>query len=262
MEAVSVIHGESPLILSQPHSGTWLPREMANNLTAAGQELADTDWHIPRLYDGLIDNVTIVRANFSRQVIDANRDPMGGSLYPGQTTTELVPLTRFDGEPIWKQPPDAKQTQDHRLSFHTGYHRALANEIARVKKIHGVAMLYDCHSIRSHIPRLFEGTLPDLNIGTNSGESCDLEIANTVLQLCQNHPLFSHVINGRFRGGWITRHYGKPKDGVHAIQMELAQRSYLDSEETPPAYCETKAAPMRALLANLLATFQNLPSNQ
>ncbi len=258
MDAVSVIRGNGPLILSQPHSGTWMPKTVADNLTAAGRQLMDTDWHIPKLYDGLIDNPTIIKANFSRQVIDVNRDPQGSSLYPGQATTGLVPLTSFDGEPLWKTPPSSEQISSHRLGFHTCYHQALAHEIVRVKNAFGIALLYDCHSIRSPIPRLFEGRLPDLNIGTYSGASCAPEIANTITRLCQGQRSFSYVVNGRFRGGWITRHYGQPDDGVHAVQMELAQPSYLDNDATPPVYCPTAARPMRSLLQTLLQALQTI----
>ncbi|WP_295049926.1 N-formylglutamate amidohydrolase [uncultured Paracoccus sp.] len=173
---VEVVAGDSPVILGLPHTGTWLPEAIRARLNDRGQALADTDWHIHRLYDGLLPGATTVRATFHRYVIDANRGPDDASLYPGQNTTGLVPLTDFDGRPIWTDDPAADDIADRIARFHTPYHAALAAQIDRVRARHGVAILYDCHSIRSHIPFLFDGTLPDFNIGTAGGTTCDPRI--------------------------------------------------------------------------------------
>ena len=198
-----------------------------------------------------------MRATFHRYVIDANRDPAGASLYPGQNTTGLVPLTNFDGAPIWTAAPDAAETAQRLALFHEPYHAALQGEIARVKARHGVAILYDCHSIRSRIPFLFDGDLPDLNIGTNMGSTCDPRVEGAVAAIAARSG-FSHVVNGRFRGGWTTRHYGRPGGGVHAIQMEIAQRRYLASETPPFAYDRPRAEKLRATLCEIFGGLEEL----
>lgn len=251
MNPVEIVSGDSPVILGLPHTGTWLPQEIRSRLNARGQILADTDWHIERLYDGLLPGVTTVRATFHRYVIDANRAPSDESLYPGQNTTGLVPVTDFDGEPIWIEAPDAADIAARTATYHAPYHAALAGEIERVKARHGVAILYDCHSIRSHIPFLFEGTLPDFNIGTNSGASCDQRIEDATRNICSATGRTT-AVNGRFKGGWTTRHYGQPAAGVHAIQMELAQSTHLATETPPFAYDEAKAEILRQPLREIL----------
>src|SRR5690606_6388427 len=215
--------------------------------------LADTDWHIHQLYDGLLDNVTTVRATFHRYCIDANRDPAGASLYPGQNTTTLIPETDFDGVASWKdgEEPNEADITDRIARFHKPYHDALAAEIERVKAIHGVAILYDCHSIRSHIPFLFEGKLPDFNIGTDMGRTCDPGIEAAVVEIAGEAEGYTSILNGRFKGGWITRHYGKPETGVQAIPMEPPQSPHL-AAEAPPLDCDqTKAARLRAPLKTI-----------
>ena len=248
-----IIRGNSPVILGQPHGGTFVPDGIAANLNENGNQLADTDWHIARLYEGLIPELTIVRANFHRYVIDANRDPSGVSLYPGQNTTGLVPLTDFDNQPIWNEVPDEAEIMRRIEAFHRPYHHALEAEIARVKALHGFAILYDCHSIRNKIPFLFDGTLPDLNIGTDNGATCDNRVESAAFDIAKASS-FSHVLNGRFRGGWTTRHYGNPAQNIHAIQMEITQSAYLETEGPPFAYSETKAAKLRPFLADILKT--------
>ena len=258
MTPVETISGESPIILGLPHTGTYVPDEINARLNARGQALADTDWHVDQLYDGLLRGASTVRATFHRYVIDANRDPGGMSLYPGQNTTGLVPETDFDGAPIWDVPPERGEIEERLARYHTPYHTALAAEIARVRDIHGVAILYDCHSIRSKIPFLFDGALPDFNIGTNGGETCDRRIETAVAGICATAPGYTSVLNGRFKGGWTTRHYGNPKEGVHAIQMELAQSSYLSAEAPPWGYAEHRATPLRAILSTILKTLADL----
>ncbi len=257
MTPVTVTQGDSPVILGLPHTGTWVPEAVMGRLNARGRALADTDWHIERLYDGLLPGVTTVRAMFHRYVIDANRGPENDSLYPGQNTTGLVPLTDFDGEPIWDVAPDAAEVARRLAAYHAPYHAALAAEIARVKARHGVAILYDCHSIRSHIPFLFDGILPDFNIGTNNGTTCAPEVETLLRDVCFATGR-TMVVNGRFKGGWTTRHYGAQGQGVHAIQMELAQSSHLVAEAAPFSYDLTKAEALRKPLGDIVRGLADL----
>jgi len=226
--------GNSPVILAFPHTGIEIPDAIAARLNDEGLKRRDTDWHINLLY-GLPLGMTTVRATFHRYVIDANRDPTGASLYPGQNTTGLVPLTDFDNRPIWQpgQEPTEADIAERVATFHRPYHARLEAEIERVRAIHGIAVVYDCHSIRSRCPFLFEGVLPDFNIGTDNGRTCAPEIERAVAEICANAEGYTSVVNGRFRGGWTTRHYGRPETGVHAIQMELAQSTHLFREEEP-----------------------------
>ncbi|GAB4285775.1 MAG: N-formylglutamate deformylase [Roseovarius sp.] len=258
MTPVEIIRGAGPVVLGMPHTGTWLPEEVRARLNARGRALADTDWHIHKLYEGLLPGATVVRATFHRYLIDANRDPTGASLYPGQNTTGLVPLTDFDGAPIWDSPPDAAEIEARRAAWHAPYHAALEAELGRVRDRHGVAILYDCHSIRSRIPFLFEGTLPDFNIGTNGGTTCAPAIEAAVREVCEGAEGYRSVLNGRFKGGWSTRHYGRPGEGWHAIQMELAQSAYLAEERAPWTYDEAKAGRLRVPLAAALARLDRL----
>ena len=255
---VEVHRGDSPVVLGLPHTGIHVPDGILARLNARGRGLDDTDWHIHTLYDGLLHGATTVRATFHRYVIDANRDPSGASLYPGQNTTGLVPLTDFDGNDIWVDPPTDNDLEQRRAAFHTPYHAALAAELDRVKSIHGIAVLYDCHSIRSNIPFLFDGTLPDFNIGTNLGTTCAPDLWAATQDICANAKGYSYVLNGRFKGGWTTRHYGKPKNNVHAIQMELAQSTYLTAEAAPWRYDTSKAQILRRHLSDILQRLADL----
>ena len=250
---VEIKQGSSPLVLAFPHTGTDVPTSIANKLNANGLKLSDTDWHNHTLYEDLEDDVTSVRTTIHRYAIDANRNPSGESLYPGQNTTTLVPLTDFDGLSIWTDAPTAEDIEERRLAYHAPYHEALQTELDRVKAIHGFAILYDCHSIRSDIPFLFEGTLPDFNIGTNLGTTCASAIEQIVFDICAKAEGYSHVLNGRFKGGWTTRHYGQSNNGIHAIQMELAQSTYLTREEAPWTYDETKAQHLRMHLKAIVS---------
>jgi len=256
MTPVTVVSGDSPIILAQPHSGTWVPPEIMSRLNALGRKCLDTDWHIPTLYDGLLPDATVVRANFNRYVVDANRDPSGTSLYPGQNTTGLVPLISFDDQPIWTETPTAEDIALRLEAFHKPYHAALVNALERAKTKHGFAVLYDCHSIRSVIPHLFEGPLPDLNIGTFNGVSCAATIQAAVEGACASQDKFSFVTNGRFKGGWTTRDYGKPADGIHAIQMEISQRTYLETETEPFKYDGSRAEILRDCLRAIFSNIQ------
>lgn len=258
MIPVEIHRGDSPIVLGLPHTGTHVPDDIQARLNTRGQGLDDTDWHIHTLYDGLLPSATTVRATFHRYVIDANRDPSGVSLYPGQNTTGLVPLTDFNGQDIWDNAPTDAEVEARRQAFHAPYHAALEAELARVRDLHGIAILYDCHSIRSNIPFLFDGTLPDFNIGTNLGTTCAAQFEAAVQSLCQMADGYSTVTNGRFKGGWTTRHYGRPTEGLHAIQMELAQSTYLTDEAAPWTYDDEKSARLRGHLKTILTTLADL----
>jgi formiminoglutamase len=255
MSPVEIAEGDGPVLLGLPHTGTWLPEDR-DRLNDTGRALADTDWHIHELYAGLLPGATTVRATFHRYLIDANRAPDDASLYPGENTTGLCPLTDFDGQPIYREghEPDAAEIAARLAAYHTPYHAALASQIERVRARHGVAILYDCHSIRSRIPFLFDGTLPDFNVGTVDGRSCAPEIEACVMHMVRRATGHTWVLNGRFKGGWTTRHYGRPEAGVHAVQMELAQSTYLAAEAPPWAYDPGRADRLRAHLADILET--------
>ena len=230
-EIVEVTRGSSALLVSIPHTG-MLDSCRTSRRASPRAWLArkDADWHIERLYDFAGEfGATILRATHSRTVIDVNRDPSGASLYPGQTTTGLCPTETFDGEALYKagREPDRFEIDRRRQLYFQPYHSALNREIARLKETHPRIVLYDCHSIRSVVPRLFDGELPHMNIGTNSGAACDSTFAHVIQAVCDASE-FTWTSNARFKGGWITRSHGRPALGVHAIQMELACRSYLD----------------------------------
>lgn len=253
--------GEAPLVVSFPHTGIDIPRDIQARLVSPWLARKDADWWIDRLYDFAADlGATTVRTATSRTVIDVNRDPSGATLYPGQATTELCPTTTFDGEPLYVAggEPDAEEIARRRADYFDPYHAALQAELSRLRARHGQVVLYEAHSIRSVIPRLFDGELPNFNIGTNAGASCAPALTDAIEAACVASP-FSCIINGRFKGGWTTRHYGRPQDGIHAIQMELACRGYMVDPAIPPtpdtwptAYDPARAAPMRAALTRVL----------
>lgn len=256
---VTVRRADTPLILAMPHGGTDLPGDCADLFRSRWIARRDADWHIDKLYTGLAD-ATVVATSVSRSIIDVNRDPSGASLYPGQATTELCPTITFDGEPLYAEDkaPDAQAITHRRQTWFAPYHDALAAEIVRLRALHPRVVVYDCHSIRSRIPRLFDGALPIFNIGTNGGQTCDPALRDAVAAVCAQTGL-SAVVDGRFRGGWTTRHYGRPEAGVHAIQMELAIRGYLAEPDQvteinwPPTFHHAVAAPMRAALTAILS---------
>lgn len=256
MSLIEVTRGDSPLVLGLPHTGTEIPGDCLARLNDTGRAMADTDWHVERLYADILPDITSVRTTMHRYVIDVNRDPSGDSLYPGQNTTDLCPLTDFDGRPIYKQghAPDTQEVARRCQAYHAPYHAALAGELERVKAIHGYVVLYDCHSIRSSIPFLFDGVLPDFNIGTNEGITAAAEIEAGVLRICEAAEGYRTVLNGRFKGGWTTRHYGRPADGQHAIQMELAESTYLTEEAPSWIYDAAKSDRLRRHLRDILET--------
>jgi len=248
-----IVIGDGPLLLAQPHGGTWLPDPILERLNDEGRLLADTDWHIGRLYADLLPGVSSVSTPIHRYVIDANRGPSDESLYPGQNTTGLCPTTTFDGAPIYRagQEPSADEIRQRQRDYHQPYHDALREQLERIHRKHGYAILYDCHSIRSRVPYLFDGRLPDFNIGSNGGASCDAAVELALQRHCEAAAEYSSVLNGRFKGGWTTRHYGQPQRGYHAIQMELAQCNYM-LERAPWTYDDVGAARLRVILAAIL----------
>jgi N-formylglutamate deformylase len=231
---LEIHRGTEPLVVGFPHTGTDLPPELEGAFVSPWLARKDADWWIDRLYAFARDlGATTVRTRLSRSVIDCNRDPSGASLYPGQTTTGLCPTETFDGEPLYPGPsPDQAEIDRRRAAYFDPYHEALATELMRLRTEHRNIVLYDAHSIRSHVPRLFDGELPQFNIGTNNRETCDPALAHAVEAICAGSG-HSHVLDGRFRGGWTTRHYGRPADGIHAIQMELSMRGYMAEPEHP-----------------------------
>jgi N-formylglutamate deformylase len=256
-----VMRNDAPLILSMPHAGVEIPARYAQGLVSEWLARRDADWWIDKLYDfAPALGATVVRTLISRTVVDVNRDPSGASLYPGQATTELCPTTSFDGDALYDSgaEPHAPAVAERRERHHAPYHAALAREIDRLKTRHKTIVLYDCHSIRSRIPRLFAGDLPNFNLGTFDGASCAPQLTRAVERACDS-TAYSRVTNGRFKGGYITRHYGRPAHGVHALQMELACRGYMreqpgpvEPSSWPPRYDEHHAAPMRQALTRIL----------
>lgn len=232
MDWLRVHRGDAPLVIAFPHGGTDLAG-LDEQFVSPWHAQIDTDWWIAELYAFAADRgATLVATDISRSVIDMNRDPSGASLYPGQATTELCPTTTFDGDPLYRfDAPDEAEIMQRLNSYHRPYHDTLSEELDRLKSAHGRVVLYDAHSIRSHVSRLFDGELPQFNIGTNGGATCAPELETVIANICAASGK-SHVVNGRFKGGWTTRHYGQPDDGIHAIQMELAQRGYMAEPAT------------------------------
>jgi len=249
--------GTSPLLVAMPHVGTYLPVELAARMTGAALALPDTDWHVDRLYDFLdaLDASTLI-ATHSRYVIDLNRPHDNASLYPGQDTTSLVPIDTFTRERIYRdgQAPDDTDIKFRVQHYWRPYHEQLQHELARLRAVHGYALLWDAHSIASVVPRFFAGQLPDLNLGTVDGSSCAAFIERTVTEAARRASSYTTVLNGRFKGGYTTRAYGRPTEHVHAIQLELSQRIYMN-EGPPFAFRDDLAARLGPVLRDLLAAF-------
>lgn len=227
--------GETPLLVSAPHVGTHIPAHLAEDMTEAGRAVPDTDWHMDRLYDfARAMGAGVLLATHSRYVVDLNRDPHGKPLYPGADNTEVCPTSRFDKAPVYQdgKAPDQAAVARRVERYWRPYHDVLDAELRRLRKRFGVAMLFDAHSILSHVPRFFEGKLPDLNLGTGSGSSADPVLIGRVAEAMRSSNEFTQVVDGRFKGGFITRHYGRPAEGYHAVQLEMAQSVYMD--EAPP----------------------------
>lgn len=247
--------GSEPLLISMPHVGTYVPPALAIRLTDAGQQVHDTDWHLEQLYDFAKDlGASLLIATHSRYVIDLNRNPSGSSLYPGKSVTGLCPVDNFDDQPLYRDPKDNPQEPEialRRDSVWQPYHEKLHTELARLKALHRKAVLWDAHSIRSVVPRFFEGKLPDLNLGSGGGTSCDPALTDALLVIAQSNPSFTAVLNGRFKGGYITRQYGQPSEGVNAIQLEMTQSSYMQ-EKMPFDYLPDVAARIQPQLRRMV----------
>lgn len=244
--------GRIPLLVSFPHNGSHIPEDVAQTMTPAGRSSRDTDWFLDRLYDfhELVDASLLV-AGQSRYVIDMNRPKDNESLYPGQTTTGLVPLTRFDGKLVYETEPTEAELQRRIREVWSPYHQKIESELSRMTDQFGVAVLVEAHSIEPELPRLFDGRLPDFNVGTNRGTSCDSAITDAVMGVLQNQGQYSHVLNDRFVGGYITRHFGDPANRRHAIQFELSQSTYMD--EIAKVWDQTKADQVQPVFRKIIS---------
>lgn len=254
--------GRLPLLISVPHHGVELPDEVAAELLPAARSSADSDHHVGELYAGLrASGASMIVPRWSRYVIDLNRGPDARPLYPGQQETTLVPLQSFAGADLYPpgRAPDAVEVQRRLDIYWRPYHHALLDELLRLRHRYGAVLLWDGHSIRSECPMFFAGRLPDFNLGTAAGRSCSPALAGAVQAMLDSQTRYSHVLDGRFKGGYITRHYGRPEVGVHALQLELAQASYLD-EDAPRHFDAHRASPCRALVEQVvLAAMAALP---
>jgi len=246
--------GDSPLIVNVPHAGRHIPDAIALRMQPAARALPDTDWHVDELYRFVPSTgATLVVATHARYVVDLNRDPTGAALYPGADNTELCPARTFGNDPIYApgDEPPAREIAARRATYFDPYHAELAAQIARVRARHGYVVLIDGHSIASEVPRFFAGRLPDLNLGTSSGTSCDPAAQRIAEAIVAKANGFTHVVNGRFKGGYITRHYGAPRADVHALQLELAQACYMD-EANPALFDPGRAGVLVRVLERLV----------
>jgi N-formylglutamate deformylase len=251
----SLHRGTLPLLISFPHAGTEIPAALAARLTPAALQRADVDWHLPQLYAfAHTMGASLLSARFARHVIDLNRPPEDTSLYPGQDVTGLLPLDTFRKEPLYLagQGPSAAEAEERRSRYWQPYHDALRGELDRLRAVHGSVVLWDAHSIASRLPRFFDGKLPDLNLGTAEGRACAPPLQAAVEAVLDQQSQFTHVSNGRFKGGHITRHYGTPQHAVHALQLEMCQSTYMN-ETAPFAYRPDLAARVQPLLKRMLA---------
>lgn len=246
--------GSVPLLVSIPHMGTEIPADLRSNFVQRALEVEDTDWHLDRLYAFARElGGSVLQPTVSRYVVDLNRPPDDTPMYPGASNTELCPSRFFTGDPLYREgfTLSPEQKAQRRATWWLPYHQALQEEIARLKAAHGFVLLWDAHSIRAEIPWLFEGRLPDLNIGTADGRSADPSITQAVAAAAARHPQFTHVVNGRFKGGYITRQYGRPADHVHAVQLEMCQSLYM--REAPPwNYEEAQAAKVQPVVREMV----------
>jgi len=254
METFTLHRGTAPLFVSVPHDGTALPDDLATRLTPSARRVPDTDWHVSRLYAFARElGASMIVPVYSRYVIDLNRPPDNASLYPGQNTTGLCPIVQFSGDPVYQAgvEPSNDEIAKRIETFWRPYHEALKAELSRIRAMHGRVVLWEGHSIRSVVPFLFEGRLPDFNLGTSGGASCSAVLQSRLSKVLVEHEDYTHVVNGRFKGGYITRHYGEPSQDIEAIQLELAQRNYMDEDSF--AYREDLAEQTQAVLRRLLA---------
>jgi N-formylglutamate deformylase len=250
------VAGEGPLLISFPHSGTYVPPELEARLRPKTLDLPDTDWYVPELYDFFRElGATMLRATHSRYVVDLNRPPDGAPLYPGQRETTVCPTEAFDGAPLYLEDgnPTPGEIADRLSMYWQPYHDKLAGLTRELARIYGTCILWDAHSILSQVPGLFDGRLPDLNVGTADGRSCSPIILYRIVTCLGAQNQFSFVVNGRFKGGYITRHYGNPAAHIEAVQLEIAQCTYLEEARTP-AFDAARAQPLKSLLRELLRT--------
>jgi N-formylglutamate deformylase len=263
-ETFTISRGATPLLISFPHVGTVLPQALSRRMTAAALALPDTDWHVDRLYDcaGAL-GAGLQVATQSRYVIDLNRDPTGQPLYPGAENSELVPLSTFAGQPIYRsgESPGADEIAERVAQQWQPYHRSLAEELDRLKQRFGFAVLWDAHSIASRVPRFFAGRLPDLNLGSARGTSAAPDLVQRVLSVLESSTPFSCVLDGRFTGGYITRHFARPDQGIHALQLEIAEIAYMD-EAPPYAYEAARAAPLKRVLERVMRAILDWAAEQ
>ncbi len=246
--------GESPLLLSVPHSGTLVPQDIRGRLTSKAQRLQDTDWYVDQLYDWVKEiGVGMLVANYSRLVTDLNRPPDNTALYSGHGTG-LLPIQCFDGSPVYQAglQPDEKEANRRLQKYWQPYHEQLRSSLEEIKHRHGFAILLDAHSILSEVPLLFEGILPDLNLGTHRGASANADLISACFSVLNRDTEYSSILDGRFQGGYITRHYGQPHTGIHALQLEMAQHVYMS--EQPPVYDPKLAGQVSVLLRELVST--------
>lgn len=253
MDMVTLERGIAPLLVSLPHDGSAIPDDIAVRMYPRARQSPDTDWHVGQLYAFARElGASILRPRYSRYVVDLNRPPDGHSLYPGRAGTGLVPEVMFDGEAIYQdgQAPTGNEVAARVDAYWRPYHDALAAELERLRQEHGKVVLWEGHSIRAKVPMLFDGRLPDLNLGTAGGASCGPDLQARLAHILESQGDYSFVVNGRFKGGHITRHYGRPELGVQAVQLELAQVNYMDEENF--GYLPDRAAPVQALIRRLL----------
>jgi N-formylglutamate deformylase len=248
------VSGEGPLLISFPHSGTYVPPELAPRLRREALDLPDTDWFVPQLYEFFRDaGASMLRATHTRYVVDLNRPPDGAPLYPGQRETTVCPTEAFDGEPLYLEDADPTpgEIAERLYRYWQPYHDKLAELTRQIAQRHGHCILWDAHSIRSQVPALFDGRLPDLNVGTAGGRSCSPRLLARIVAVLGVQEQFSVVVDGRFKGGYITRHYGNPAARIDAVQLEIAQCAYLVEARTP-VFDAVRAKPLNALLRELL----------
>lgn len=255
METFRFQPGETPVLISIPHVGTMVPPDIADTMTEAGLAVPDTDWHLDRLYHfAPALGIGFLKATCSRYVIDLNRDPSGSPLYPGADNTELCPLTTFDNQPIYKNgmAPDAAEVERRIGAYWRPYHEQLRDELQALKNRFGVAVLFEAHSIRSRVPRFFDGALPAFNLGSADGTSASSSLVTRLMNVLTATDRYKTVLNDRFKGGYITRHYGQPDENIHAVQLELTEAVYM-SEEAPYPFREDLARQVRPSLERLLS---------